>query len=656
MRQENEQIEGRESENQRPDESNDGERSADNIRSKIGDFLRNPDFRKTLDAESLRKYEALAKKDGDTKNIDGKRMAGFYSFMKDKFEEIQTVKKRMSGLITRAIQNGVITEKDREFYQQKIHENVFTGNQIVTKGMMEKSERELAESLKKRESERLEYDSISKNPIVKNGILAVSETEKIKIPDEKGYLKMSVPERRELLKKLHEALPKAEKYAEKTGQVESKELTKKYKSFLDKAYEKKIIGKKTYEKFLDGFNKIDKKEKETWVKEFPEQMVKYEKLWGEIRSTLKGKPLQHMESLRDEKGYTELFTEFGRVCESEKSRLDSEYGNKLEEYKEKGIIGKRTADEFKNWMRGQDLKSKYDAIDKLHDGSGGQLERYKKLHDDIKNNLPKKQQAYIELKLDVWGYAETKAQYDKFIRGEKIPDEAGALRKSDPLANIRSTAVRAAIVETEISLKESGGNKRRTFLGRMKRMFREEQKDNFDAKGFQARLHKDREESVDKNKTVETRLGAPQDEENNRSTVDFQQKLSQARAKGEKNQEKGRTNMEEVDKSGIEDEMRQLKQEGKAKIVKEEGFKQVESVGDDGHTQRKTQLEINRKKAMDRFFTEDFKHEYKGKTEGGHDDLSLAVRMEDGRAVELKLDDIRAMEKYFEQQEKEDAA
>jgi hypothetical protein len=650
MRQENEQMEGIESEDQRPDESDDGDRSADSIRSKIGDFLRNPDFRKTLDAESLRNYEALAKKDGNTKSIDGKRMAGFYSFMKDKFEEIQTVKKRMSGLIAHAIKGGVIAEKDREFYQQKIHENVFTGNQIVTKEMMEKAERELAESLKKRESERLEYDSISKNPIVKNGMLAVSETEKIKIPDEKRYLKMSVPDRRELLKKLKEALPRAEKYAEKTGQVESKELTEKYKGLLEKAYGKKIIGKKTYEKFLDGFKKIGKSEKETWVKEFPEQMVRYEKLWQEIRSSLKGKALDHMESLRDEKGYTELFTEFGKTRDTEKNRMDKEYDSKLEKSIQQGVIGKNTAGEFKKWMKSQDLESKYDAVDKLHDGPGGQMERYKKLHDDIGKNLSGKQQEYIHSKLDGWGYTETKAQYDKFMKGEKLPSDEGASKESNTLAAIRSTAVKTAIIETEIALKEKGADKKQTFLSSIKRIFRNERRDDFDAKGFQARLHKDREQLAGQDKPE-----GPHKEGVSASVMDLQQKLVRERAKSNGPEEKTRKNLHEVDKSGVEEEMSELEGSGKAHVLKEEGFKQVESI-EDGRTQRKTQVEINREKGMNKFLSENSKRGFKGKAEGGKDDVSLAVHMQDGRAVELNLGDIRAMEKYFEEKDTEQKA
>ena len=104
---------------------------------------------------------------------------------------------------------------------------------------------------------------------------------------------------------------------------------------------------------------------------------------------------------------------------------------------------------------------------------------------------------------------------------------------------------------------------------------------------------------------------------------------------------------EKVDESGIKDEMKVAESSG-AKVVEDQGFKEVQ-FEDSGHTARKTQIQINREKSMDRFFSEDHKHQYRSKTEGGEDELSLAVHAQDGRTVELNLTEIRAMEKYMEE-------
>jgi len=643
MRQENEQIDYEEQELDEKQQAGSGESAdSDSLRKRIGSIGSSLYAKGLISRESADFYSKIENKAEDpVVKVDVKMLKDVLAHA----EKLAHNGGKIYESLTDAVKKGYASEKDRGFLINEItHHHDFINKFPV-------AEKLIADKIDRMKKDREEYDKIANHKLVRNvGYLKVDAAIKIMVPGEKAYLGMTVPDRRELLKKLNEALPKAEKYAEKTGQVESKELTEKYKGLLDKAYGKKIIGKKTYEKFLDGFKKIDKSEKETWVKEFPEQMVRYEKLWQEIRSSLKGKALDHMESLRDEKGYTELFTEFGKTRDAEKNRMDKEYDAKLEKFIQQGVIGKNTAGEFKKWMKSQDLESKYDAFDKLHDGSGGQMERYKKLHDDIGKNLSGKQQEYIRSKLDGWGYAETKAQYDRFMKGEKLPSDEGASKESNALAAIRSTAVKAAIVETEIALKEKGADKKKTFLSSIKRIFRNERRDEFDAKGFQTRLHKDREQLAGKEKSED-----PHEEGMSASVMDLQQKLVRARAKSNKPEEKTRKNLHEVDKSGIEEEMSELEGSGRAHVLKEEGFKQVESI-EDGRTQRKTQVEINREKGMNKFLSEDSKRSFRGKAEGGKDDVSLAVHMQDGRAVELNLGDIRAMEKYFEEKDAEQKA
>jgi hypothetical protein len=490
-------------------------------------------------------------------------------------------------------------------------------------------ENHVLKKLDNRKKDKEIYDKIANHKLVQNvGYLKIDENTKIQVPNEKEFLEMTVPERHELLKKLQEALPKAEKYAEKVGEEESQELEKEYKSRLDKAYtEDKIIGQCTYNKFWNGFQKIDNKEKKYWIKEFNDQIDRYGKLWKDIRGNLKEDELKQMESSRDKMGYTELFVKYGET----KKSLDDKYKKNLEHFKEKGIIGEHVKNEFMSWIKDQDPKKKYDAIDNLHDREGGQMENYQKLWNNIEKNLSKDQRAFMESKRDGWGYTEMKNQYDQFIRGENMLSEEG---KNDPLSVINSTAIKTAIIRTNIDLKKRGKGKRKTFLNRLQRMFSREQRDQFDAKGFQARLRKDRVEKQEKTLEQTSNKGITTD-----NMINLQQKLKEKRV-----EKSGRRHGDSVEKSGIE----------KADVVKEEGFTQIKTSEDDGHIHRKAQLEINRVKGMERFFIEDQKQQFRGKEEGGRDDLSLAVHTDDGRTVELDLTEIRAMEKYLEEEEKAD--
>jgi hypothetical protein len=288
-------------------------------------------------------------------------------------------------------------------------------------------------------------------------------------------------------------------------------------------------------------------------------------------------------------------------------------------------------------MSAQKLKDKYEAPKKLHDGPGGQMERYKVLHDDIEKNIPKKAQKYLESRRDEWGYKELKSQYDRFMQGAKIPDDSKADNKNDPLSVVTSTAVKRAIIDTNISLSKAGKEKKRTFLNRIKKMFAEERHDQFDATGFQVRLQKDREESE---KNIKKR---PVTEKETDNVIDFQAKLKEKRT--------GHRHSESVDRTALEEEMRDMEKTGQAHIVDDEGFKQVKISEEHGRTRRKAQVEINREKAMERFFIEDNRQQFKGKEQSGQDDLSLAIRAEDGRTVELDLKEIRALEEYLEQEE-----
>jgi hypothetical protein len=166
-------------------------------------------------------------------------------------------------------------------------------------------------------------------------------------------------------------------------------------------------------------------------------------------------------------------------------------------------------------------------------------------------------------------------------------------------------------------------------------MFTGETKDNFDASGFHSGLRKSRE-------AVEDRKGGIVENQADNKESDFNENIRQKRVK------KVKRGVEDVDLAQVDNEMKEIAESQDIKTVEDQGFKQVEfSEGD--KTKRTAQVEINRDKAMDRFFAEDFRHGYKGRQEGGADDLNLAVHSKDGRTVELNLTEIRAMEKYMEE-------
>ena len=612
-----------------------------------------PKIDETLEAMSKSSYAPPGGKDGVMKDI--------LKHATDHYQKAQIIDK----YLTDAINSKFATKDDRQFLLENIvHKPEFVGQFSEVNNLIKGK-------LERMKNDKNEFDQLVNHSLVRNvGFLKINANTKLAVPNEKDFLKMTVPERRAFLKKAKEALPKAEEYADKIDESESKELTKEYKELLNKALKNKVIGSTTYKKFLDGFSKVDKDDKEVWVKEFDSQMERYQTLWSNIRTTLQCTALEHMESQINKKGYTELFVEFKKVSEKEKIRLDAGYKSDLNKFKEMGYIGDHTINEYNTWMNSQDLKRKYEARNQMHDKEGGQMERYKNLTNKIKNNLKPKAAAYIESKKDKWGYTEIKSQYDKFMAGKKVPTNSGSVnKKTDPLSVISSNTTRSAIVEANLKLKKRGAGKRDTFLMRLTKMFVNEKQDSYDAGGFQSNLRKNREavnNQIEKKVKRDSKKGDV-------DAIDFQEKFRRTRSKSRseslvedqfpqynipslaeyKNQhlhiqKKDVKRNEPISREGVNNEMKILETENNAHIVDENGFRQVE-VSNNGHTERKAQVEINRNEAMDRFFVEDNKHQYKSKTEGGMDDLSLAINTQDGRSVELNLTDIRAMKKYMEE-------
>lgn len=284
--------------------------SGDVIRNKIAQMVKDPYFQSTLNEEALKNYQDIVDKKGHIDPNDAESLSRFYDFMSSQFKEVQQVKKRITDHVKDAIRGKAISEEDRRFYKEKMKKNVVSGEQIVTKEVLEKAEKEILESLENRRKERKEYDDLVDSTLLKNGFLIIDEDNKIPVPDENEYLKMTVPERRKWLKQIQDAMPKAERYAETQEKNEGDKLTKEYETLLSTAKKEGVIGNKIIDKFMDWFKGQDNETKKYSIGQFFKEMNRYKDLWKDIRKTLKGKPLSDLEKLKDQMGYTELRDEF----------------------------------------------------------------------------------------------------------------------------------------------------------------------------------------------------------------------------------------------------------------------------------------------------------------------------------------------------------
>lgn len=515
---------------------------------------------------------------------------------------------RINQKIQSAIKNGIASKADEEFLMEKL-----VSDNIQFADKSEEVEKLIDQKLERMKKEREAYDKLAGHELIKDiGCLKVDGNTRIDFPNAEEFLKLTVPKRRELLKKLEEALPKAEKYAKENESAEDKELTTGYENKLKGALKKGIIGKQTYDEFLNGFKKIDHEERKYWDGEFDAQMERYETLWGQIRGALEGEALKSIEDKIDNSGYTELFAEFGRLKNSENKRLNESYSGDLEKFRKDGIIGRHTVAQFVLWMNQKELSDKYKAEQKLPN----QMARYEKLWKNVED-IPEKQQDFMMSKIDVWGYTELNQQYNKYIGADGVQAEGS---DRDSLSQLKSTEVRNAIVETDEMLGKQGEGKRGAFIKILDKMFNKVNRNSFDATSFETQL---RERAAKDNPNI-------------------------------KRDKRGRVANDEVDFSRIREDANILQEKENTKVIKKSGFIQVESQDADGNIHRDIQTTINGRASMERFLSEDGKHSYQAEQDGGKDDLSLAIWANSGRTVELDLQEIQALHKHLKKSEKQE--
>ncbi len=382
---------------------------------------------------------------------------------------------RVHNKIHMAIVSKFASVTDEAFLMEKL----VIGNIKFLEGAAE-VEFLIDEKLGRMKKDREAYDNIMNHKLVKNiGYLKLNVTDKIKIPDEKAFLAMTVPERREMIKQVQAALPKAEKYAENVSEGDVNKLKARYDSKLKSALEQKIIGLSTYRKFLNGFSVVDAEEKEYWIEEFEAQMERYRELWKNIRGALRGPALAGMEAMRDKMGYTELFTEFGKVQKAECLNLSKNYAALLKNYQSQGIIGRHTVSKFNIWMTHQNLTSGYSAIDRLDN----EMNRYRELWKEIEA-LKEEDQTELRSKIDILGYTELRREYERMNN-----EVSGSYEFTDViLRKVEGASVRKAFQETDDMLGKGRGSKKTAFIGLLSKMFAGRSSDKFDANDFQSKV------------------------------------------------------------------------------------------------------------------------------------------------------------------------
>jgi len=462
----------------------------------------------------------------------------------------------------------------------------------------------LDKKLDRMKKEKDYYNTMSNHKLIKNiGYLKVNSSTKIDFPKEDDFLKMTVPKRRELLKKLKESLVEAEKYAKEMEKVDNKKLIVQYEAKLKSAKNKRILGKETVNKFMDGFRKIDQEEKEYWLSEFNTEMERYETLWKNIRESLQGVALGYMEKKLDKLGYTELLTKFGQVKELESSSLCANYSDELNNFRIQGIIGEHTEREFNNWMKEQDLSEQYKATSQL----SGQMDRYRKLWVEV-NSLKSKEQDFMKSKIDAWGYTKLNSQLQAFKLGETIKEEYGLSESERVLAGIRSSEVKNAIRETDELLVGKGERKRGILRLIIDNTFNR-QGSKFDATNFQEKV---------RNKANKFNPGMKNDSE-----------------------------------SQGEDKINILEKKESSDVIKQDGFTEIKSVNKKGQTARDTQVQINQEEGMERLLSENTKRNYRSDTDGGSDDLSLSIKNKAGATVKLDLQQSKVLNDFLKKREEE---
>ncbi|PIZ72035.1 hypothetical protein COY07_03905 [Candidatus Peregrinibacteria bacterium CG_4_10_14_0_2_um_filter_43_11] len=402
------------------------------------------------------------------------------TFQREDFKRAQGVVQEMQGVLKQAMREKIASEADYEFLMGNL---VLSGQINVTEKAVELA-RKMKEKVDHMKKDREGYDKIANHKLVRNtGFLKTgpNEKDKIDVPDEKAFLKMTVPERRKLLEGVKKALPKAEEYAKEAGKVESVEQTEAYDQLLHKAqFKDKIIGRETAKKFKEGFKVIDHTEKERWIKTFEGEMERYQRLWSDIRSTLEGSDLNEMEGERDTMGWSQLSAEFGKT-------MCRVYDGNLDDLHTKKVISNHTKKAFSLDIAKRPLPEQQRYLKQLD----SQMERYQSLRSNIDELKDKKAQSALNAlyESETCGYTEIHDLYLELTE-KKTPEKKGDDKMASVLANVRRERVQKGIKASEAGM-ESREQKEK-MVAILDDVVRHQRRENYEATDYLGEVREER--------------------------------------------------------------------------------------------------------------------------------------------------------------------
>ncbi len=501
------------------------------IRREIAIAAQKEADRKFISAASLHGYQVSQlephKNESFLKNMLG--------YVRKDYEQAQTVLKHLEGEIDTAIQARIASPNDKTFLLSRL---ILTGDHNLTEKAGE-IEKVLHEKFGRMKNDVKAYQKILEDPLVRDAKL-------LKVPSMEAWMQKDAKTRRKEVGEWQKKLEEAQKKAAKNEAETSPQELKKYTDLLEGARAQKIIGQTTIQKFLDGFKKVDAKEKERWINEFPKEMQRYEALWKDIRGTLQGKTLNAMESRRDAMGYGELRMAFEQAKEHEGHRLAFVYRQKLVVARDvEKIIGDHTYEAFMQAPDGllsQPLQARYQYLDQFD----SQMTRYRRLWGEIRT-LSEKDRDVFERNRHAWGYTELKNAWEAKRAGAPIQDPSVS-EAEQALKQIENKSVREGIKKAADLVAEGGHEKSGTFLKNLRNVFgrtrASEQSETFAQKIGRARRQNQLEDASQndsgtfqnvqlKNKAGETSRVAQVTVNRRDALRDFQLKMADHALRGE---------------------------------------------------------------------------------------------------------------------------
>lgn len=407
------------------------------VRSKIHALL---DFfvEEGLATEStVDEYRAGAEAD---ETLEG--LVGFHHWIVEKrFMAIRAVKE-IENEIELAMADEILSEDDRDELMSQL---VLT-DQVDFVGQAAAIQEAVHEELEAMRADREAFEALSENELIEDGVLAIGDGAEIEIPDAKGFLEMSIEERRAFLEKVSQLLPKAEGHKEHVERMESLKLEKEFFSLLSGVRDEGVIGFRAIQRFMGHFRKLDNETKSETIEAMDDILEPYTELWEEIRETLEGRPLKRLENLLDLLDHKSLKSQFERTCDQECLKMDWEYSSKLAKAVSENVLPARVLAEWVAEMRHEGMEGKKEKLESLDEA----LEPYEEMRAEIDELEHAEWVREIEAMMHggVCGLGEIQEKLEEFTESESEEEEGPDEESLKILSKVRRDRVAESILET----------------------------------------------------------------------------------------------------------------------------------------------------------------------------------------------------------------